>query len=210
MRTKKKKSRLEKLLKIAEEQPKPWIALTTKRDLPGLENRTAALRFLLEASSARQVLSVSSVKEPNESRREILDALREFLPESPAPLYDPELYTTHTLKDLTAEIIREKCFEVLHHEIPYSLAIRINLFEEKPKITRIFAEILIEKENHKKMVIGEKGSLIKQIGTNARKDIQRLVDTKVFLDLKVTHRKDWTTNKRIMEELGYAVPQQKS
>jgi GTPase len=201
---------LDRLLETGESLKKPWIAVITKIDIPGKEHRTAALRMELEKTSARKVVSVSALNRPRETQEEVLGALLEFLPESPSPLYDPELYTTHNLRDLVSEIIREKCFEILHHELPYSIAIRINLFEEKPKITRIFAEILVEKENHKKMVIGDKGTMIKEIGSQARKDIEKLVGTKVFLDLKVTHRANWSTNKRIMEELGYAIPNTKS
>jgi len=126
------------------------------------------------------------------------------MPESPAPLYDVELFTPHNTRELVAEVIREKCFEFVHQEIPFNIAVRILKFEEDAKpCPKIFAEILVAKENHKAIVIGKGASNLKQIGMAARKEIETLVGEKVFLDLNVNFKADWFNNKRIMQELGY-------
>jgi len=115
-----------------------------------------------------------------------------------------ELFTPHRTKDLVAEIIREKCFEFVHQEIPFSIAIRILKYDENAApCPKIYAEILVAKESHKAIVIGKKADVIKQIGMAARKEIEDLTGGKVFLDLNVNFKEDWFNNKRIMQELGY-------
>jgi GTP-binding protein Era len=139
-------------------------------------------------------------------RQEILRLCFSKLPESPKPLYDIELFTPHNVKDLVAEIVREQCFEVLHHEIPYNIAVRIQKFDESdPKMPRIHAEILVAKESHKPILIGKGGATIKEIGILARKHIEKMMDQKVYLGLEVTVRENWFENKMIMKELGYVV-----
>jgi GTP-binding protein Era len=120
-------------------------------------------------------------------------------------LYDVELFTPHSTRDLAAEIIREVCFEELAQEIPYNIAIRIQKFDEdSARMTKIYAEILVSRESHKPIVVGKKASVIKKIGTAARKEIEKMLDTKVYLNLEVSLREDWQDNKRLMKELGYA------
>ena len=108
------------------------------------------------------------------------------------------------MRNLASEIIREKCFENLHQEIPYNLTVRIMKFEEEadpcPKIS---AEIVVAKENHKAIVIGKAGSVLKTIGMQARQDIEKLMGSKIFLQLHVTVSPDWMKNKKLMKEFGY-------
>jgi GTP-binding protein Era len=131
------------------------------------------------------------------------------LPQMPGPLYDPEIYTPHSTREIVAEIIREKCFELLSHELPYQIAIRIRSFEEQEKIVKIDADILVGKENHKAMVIGARGSKIKEIGSLARTDIERLLGQPCFLKLTVVVRDNWMENRLIMKELGYVCDNKK-
>jgi GTP-binding protein Era len=121
----------------------------------------------------------------------------------PGPLYDPEIYTPHSTRELVAEIVREKCFELLSHELPYQIAVRIRSFDEQEKLVRIEADILVGKENHKAMVIGSGGAKIKQIGQAARADIEAMLDHPCFLNLTVVVRENWMENRLIMKELGY-------
>ena len=123
-----------------------------------------------------------------------------IIPESPAPLYDVELFTPESVKNMAAEIIREKCFEFLHHEIPYNLAVRVIKFDENASpVPRISFDLVVSKENHKAIVIGKKGETIKKIGSSARQDIEKLLGEKVFLDLVVAHREEWFKNQRSMK-----------
>jgi GTP-binding protein Era len=140
-----------------------------------------------------------------EEREAMLVEFLEILPESPAPLYDTELFTNENIRDMAAEIIREKCFENLHHEVPYNIAVRIIKFDETGDLPKIYAEILVGRESQKAIVIGKGATVIKQIGMESRKEIEKLMDGKVFLDLKVVAKPEWFDNKRMMKELGYVI-----
>ncbi len=201
-----KKEDIEKIISMAVESKRPWFAVITKTDMQELSRRIIAIEELLaQHKSCKAVFRISSEwKEDGELiRKEILEKCMDLLPDSPAPLYDIELFTPHTVKELSAEIIREKCFEVLHHEVPYSIAIRMQKFDESGPVPKIFAEILVSKESHKPIVIGKKGEGIKKIGTLARKEIEKMMDQKVYLSLEVTVRENWFENRNIMKDLGY-------
>jgi GTP-binding protein Era len=149
-----------------------------------------------------------SAKDQNqkEAKKQILEMALKHLPESPKPLYDVELFTPHTMKEMVAEIVREQCFEQLHHELPYSVAVRVNKYDESdPSLPKIFAEIIVGRDSHKPIVIGKGGSIIKEIGVGARKSIEKMVGTKIFLNLDVSVRENWVENKNLMKELGYVV-----
>lgn len=195
----------EKVLDMVSKSGKPWIAVITKADIQDKAHRVMILRKMVEDRGGK-VFSVSAKEGDVEEREALLIEFLELMPESPAPLYDTELFTNENIRDMAAEIIRERCFEALHHEVPYSLAVRIIKFEDEANpVPKIFAEIVVSKESHKAIVIGKGASVIKQIGMEARKEIEKLMDEKVFLDIKVVSKPEWFTNKRIMKELGYVV-----
>ncbi|MCB0393437.1 MAG: KH domain-containing protein, partial [Bdellovibrionales bacterium] len=112
---------------------------------------------------------------------------------------------TEQLRDLVSELVREQCFLFLQQEIPYGLAVEVRKFEEKPGLTRIFADVIVEKDNHRMVVLGKGGQMIRQIGSGARAGIEKLVDTKVYLELHVAVKKKWYKNQQQMEALGYVV-----
>jgi len=214
---------LEKVLEIVTASKKPWLAVITKADLIDKSHRLPILRQMIEERGGR-VFTLANLHRPhtqnqasaetaatNESllagpslTQELLQEMLGLLPGSPAPLYDANLFTTESVRDLAIEIIREKCFESLHMEIPYSLAVRIIKFDEvATPCPKIFAEILVAKENHKSIVIGKGGEVLKNIGTLARKEIEELMGEKVYLNITVSFKKDWFANKGIMKELRY-------
>lgn len=198
---------LGEIIDLAKESGKPWLGVVNKIDLNNLSRRVSILRFQIE-SAGMKVIETSAKEAKEDSRLEILNALTALLPESPGPLYDPEIYTTTHIRDLTAELILEECFEKLHQEVPYGVAVRIVQFiEDQGDIVKIHAEVLVAKENHKPMVIGEKAQTIKAIGIGARAKIEKLVERKVFLDLRVSVRRDWFENSSMLKELGYVIPQ---
>ncbi|HVK62773.1 MAG TPA: GTPase Era [Bdellovibrionales bacterium] len=195
---------VKELVQLLQESKKPWVALITKIDLLGSGTRTPKFfNFLMEQGVP--FVSISTLKRKDEAIEELLQRVIPLLPEAPAPLYDDELYTTQTIRQLAAEFIREACFERLRQEIPYGLAVRINEFDEEGPVVRVRAELLLDKANHKPIVIGAKGQTLKSIGMEARKHIERVVDRQVFLELHVNVRENWTKNPRIMKELGYVV-----
>lgn len=187
-----------------EPKKKPWVAVITKIDLLGAGTRTPKFfNFLLEERIP--FVSISTRKRPEEAREEILARVRPLLPAAAGPLYDEELYTTQTVRQMAAEFIREACFVNLRQEIPYGLAVRMLEFKEDEPIIRIRAEILLDREKHKAIVIGAKGQQLKKIGMAARQAIEKVVGQQVFLDLRVNVRENWTKNPRILKELGYVV-----
>ena len=132
--------------------------------------------------------------------KEILEAL----PEGPA-LYPEDYLTDQTERTLTAELIREKVLIHTRDELPYTTAVVIDQYEEptpEKKLTRIFASILVDQESQKPIVVGKGGEMIKRIGTEARIDLEKMLDCRVFLDLHVKVRQDWRDDERLLDELG--------
>ncbi len=137
----------------------------------------------------------------------LLQALVEQLPEHPPFFPDDQLMDTSE-RFVVAEIIREKLFHLLQDELPYSVAVEIEAFDEQQReearpFVRIGARILVERPSQKGIVIGRGGQMLKRVGTLARKDIQRILGCGVHLDLFVAVEPNWTRNKRILRDLGY-------
>ena len=194
---------LKAVVEIGCESRKPCLAVLTKKDLAFGERALAIGAYLRQ----RKIPSfeVSALKHADETRKTLLDVLAQHLPEAPAPYFSQDLYTTQNLREMYSEIIREKCFQILHKEIPFGMAVRISKFDESAPVPRIFAEILIDKPNHKKIVVGGGGENLKKIGQRARQEFERTYGKKTFLSLHVVVRQNWTKNKRMMRELGYSV-----
>lgn len=134
--------------------------------------------------------------------RPLEDKIIEYL--SPGPLlYDPEIISAENLRFIVSEMIREKVYKFTHQEIPYSSAIKIMNYKETPELVSIEANIYLEKESQKGIVIGNKGSMIKQIGTHARMAIEKFLDKKVFLSLQVKVHKKWRSDEEFLRSLGF-------
>ena len=195
---------LEEIVQMVKASGKPWIALIHKTDLPQL-HRPQILREEL-ALLGVPIAQGSSLVEPKAVREILLERLLTMIPEAKAPLYDEELYTLSSTRELCAEIIREKCFELLHQEIPFGLAVKIQRYaEDDGPLVNIFSEIMVAKENHRAIVIGREGATLKQIGTEARKEMEKLTGRRIYLDLKVQSKKGWQKNPGMMKDLGYVL-----
>lgn len=133
---------------------------------------------------------------------ELKQALRRFLPESEM-IYDADDITDRTEKFLAAEMLREKVFRFTGDELPYSVSVIIEQFKMEGKLRRISAAILVDKEVHKAMLIGSKGEKLKEIATQARLDMEKLFDGKVFLEVFVKVRSGWADDARVLRTLGY-------
>ena len=163
--------------------------------LPVIEDYSARFPF-------KEVVPVSATKGINID--ELLGSIEKLLPEGPR--YFPDDIITDTLeRTLAAEIIREKAFRYTSQEIPYSIAVVIEEFKEKPKknLVAIKAVINVERDSQKGIVIGKNGKMLKTIGKAAREDMEKLLGVKVFLELFVKVKKDWTKNKSALKEFGY-------
>ncbi|MCB0362109.1 MAG: GTPase Era [Bdellovibrionales bacterium] len=198
---------MENLLSIAEKcqtQKKPWMVVITKADFEKPQ-RISILREELKKFSV-PVVAVSALHQPDLARELVLPLVEEMLPSALSPLYDPEVYTSQTIREMASEIIREKSFELLHQEIPYGLAVRMLKFiEDQGSVTKIYADILVNKEGHRAIVVGKGGALLKQIGQASRREIENLVGRQVYLELHVVVKKNWTEDAGMLEELGYVV-----
>jgi len=134
----------------------------------------------------------------------LLERIRDAMPEGPK-LFPDDLFTDQSERFIAAEIVREKILQLTHREIPYATAVTVDSFkedEEKNRI-RITATITVEKDSQKGILIGRGGRMLKEIGTQARLEMERFFAAKVFLELFVRVRKDWTKDPRWLKEFGY-------
>ena len=147
-----------------------------------------------------EVVPVSAETGDNIDR--LLEVTVSHLPEGEG-VYNEDMLTDQSMRTLAAELIREKILQATEQEVPYSVAVEIEEFVEESKITRIRATILVERETQKRIVIGKHGERLKLISTQARQDMERVFDMKVFLEVWVKVREDWREDERTLVELGY-------
>ncbi|AST31663.1 GTPase Era [Ralstonia solanacearum] len=132
----------------------------------------------------------------------LLGIVRPYLPEG-APMYDPEALTDRSERFLAAEIVREKVFRWTGDELPYSSTVVIDKFETEGRLRRVFVTILVDRDAHKAMIIGAKGAKLKQISTEARMDMEKLFDGKVYLEVWVKVKSGWADNEAGLRAYGY-------
>lgn len=132
---------------------------------------------------------------------ELLDKVRPHLPES-MPLYPDDMVTDKSERFLSAEIVREKLFRYLGEELPYEMNVEVEMFEMDGALRRIHIAILVDKENQKPIVIGKGGEKLKKISTEARLDMEKLFDGKVFLQVWVKVKSGWADDVRFLREFG--------
>jgi GTP-binding protein Era len=133
---------------------------------------------------------------------ELLSAIRTHLPEGEA-MFGVDEVTDRSERFLAAELIREKIFRFLGEEVPYSVSVMIEKFEMDGNMRRIHACILVDRQNQKAILIGKNGEKLKEIATQARKDMEKLFDGKVFLETWVKVRSGWADDERAIKSLGY-------
>ena len=133
---------------------------------------------------------------------ELLKTIQSHLPEG-APMYGEDDVTDQTERQLAAELIREKVFRLCGDEIPYAVAVSIEKFEEVGALRRIFATIMVDRDGHKAIVIGKGGEKLKEISTQARLDMERAFEGKVYLEVWVKVKGGWADDIRMLRSLGY-------
>jgi GTP-binding protein Era len=179
----------------------PVILVVNKIDL--LANRDELLPWLQELSGKRrfeQVIPVSATKGDNVTALET--AIETLLPQAPA-MFPEDQVTDRSVRFLAAELVREKLFRKLGKELPYGLTVEIESFKSEPGITHIHALIWVERKSQKTIVIGRQGRVLKEVGIEARKDIEVLIDGKVNLKLWVKIKEGWADDERALRSLGY-------
>jgi GTPase len=133
---------------------------------------------------------------------ELLDEIMKQLPEG-EPYFPEDQVTDQPERFLAAEIIREKAISAMYHEVPYALAVVVEKFEETPRLLRIEATMNVERDSQKKILIGHKGEMLKKIGTEARKELEALLDTRIYLGLFVKVVPDWRESPQKVRELDW-------
>jgi GTP-binding protein Era len=176
----------------------PVFLLINKIDLVEKERLLPLIQQYSSLYHFAQIIPVSALRNDLGG---LLDAVGQFLPEGPKYFPDDQL-TDQPERFIVAELIREKIFELTKEEIPYSTAVVIEQMKEEPKITRVNAVIYVERDSQKGIVIGKGGGMLKQIGTLARMDAEKLLGTKIFLEMRVKVKKGWREDVNMLKNLG--------
>lgn len=180
--------------------PVPKIIVINKIDLSNQDDLEKLVGTWSEMAPGVPVLPVSAMKKFNTDLllREIITRL----PEGP-PYFPEDQLTDRFDRFFVTEIIRGKIFETYQKEIPYSVEVEIESYKEEPSINRIAAVIYVARDSQKGIIIGHKGSMLKRVGTGARKDMEEFLGKKVFLELYVRVAHEWRDNPRMLKKFGY-------
>jgi GTPase len=178
----------------------PVIVLINKIDLSNQEKVVQNIAFWSDVFNTDKVIPLSALR--NFNIEKILNLIIELLPESEAYFPKDEL-TDKTMRFFVSEIIREKILLNYKQEIPYSVEVVVESYKEEENIIRIEANLFVSRESQKMIILGEKGRSIKNMGTQARKDIEEFVGKKVYIDLSVKVNKDWRDNEFQLKRFGY-------
>lgn len=183
------------------EEERPVVVVVNKVDMFHDKSRMLPLLESVAAMFPKaEIFPVSALR--RNGVEQLLELIRSHLPEGEAQFPADQL-STAPMRFMAAEIIREKLFEKLYQEVPYSVAVDVEVWEEEPDRVLIHAAIFVARPSHKAMVIGRAGEGIKAIGTAARKEIRDLLDKKVHLELWVKVREDWVDDAQFLHNLGF-------
>ncbi len=180
---------------------RPAILVINKADL--MKDKNELLPFIEKVSALRKFDAIVPVSARQDKQLDtLLAAVQPYLPEG-EHMYGEDDITDRNERFLAAEILREKVFRFTGEELPYSVSVVIEQFKMEGKLRRINAAILVDKDAHKVMLIGHKGEKIKEIATQARLDMEKLFDGKVFLEVFVKVRSGWADSAHMLKTLGY-------
>ena len=182
----------------------PVILIVNKVDRLDAYTRAEMVAVFLQDMA--QVFPFAEIVPMSAKNRDDIDRLlgivRPYLPEG-EPMYDPEALTDRSERFLAAEIVREKVFRWTGDELPYSSTVIVEKFETEGRLRRVFVTILVDRDAHKAMIIGAKGAKLKQISTEARMDMEKLFDGKVYLEVWIKVKSGWADNEAGLRAYGY-------
>ncbi len=178
----------------------PALVVLNKVDAVSEEDIKRATAFFKAQSYCKEVIVISALKKKGID--ELLAAILNLLPEG-APFYEGDDVSDLPTKFFVGELIREKIFLLYGEEIPYHATVLVQEFKEKTTLIKIGADIIVQRDTQKGIILGEGGKMIKQLGTLARKDIEEFLGSKVFLELFVKVRPKWRDNETQLKEYGY-------
>ena len=190
---------------IAEQLQKsklPILLVINKIDMIKKEEVLAVIDKYRTLLDFDEIIPVSALRGNN--THDVIDSIFKYLPYGPA-FYDEDTVTDQPMRQIVAEIIREKALHALDEEIPHGIAVAIDVMKERSggRITDIEATIICEKDSHKGIIIGKQGSMLKKIGSNARYEIEQMMEQKINLKLWVKVKKDWRDSDFLMKNFGY-------
>jgi GTP-binding protein Era len=180
------------------------VLVLNKADLLPADDLAAQVDAYRELGEFEAWVTISALHGDNRER--LLEMIVEYLP--PGPRYFPEEQVTdQQLRFMAAELVREQVMRHLRQEVPYSVAVVVDQFKERHEdLTYISANIFVERDTQKAIILGRKGEMIKRIGRDARREIEDLLGTRVYLELWVKVRKKWRKDEKELRRLGYALP----
>jgi GTP-binding protein Era len=182
------------------EKPVPVVICMNKMDQLKAENVVRHVEAYTALFGTETFMMTTATKGANVP--ELLDLVVNELPER-APMFDADEFTDQSSRFLSAELVREKILQATYQEIPHSVAVTIDTWEDDGDLSRINATILVEKVSQRAILIGKQGQFIKKIGTEARLDIEEMLGHRVYLELHVKVSEDWRMNPRVLHELEY-------
>ena len=179
----------------------PVILVINKIDTIGKEKLAEVILAWKDLYPFQEIVPVSALKGRNLT--DLTDTIFRYLPCGPQ-FYDEDTLTDESMRDIAKEIIREKALRLLNEEIPHGIAVVIDRYKVRPDgLAEIEASIICERDSHKGIIIGKGGSMLKRIGSEARRDIEALAGGRVYLKLFVKVRKDWRDNEALLRDYGY-------
>ncbi len=185
---------------IAGELTGTVIAVVTKTDLVDRVRLAEQLAAVGKLGDFAEVVPVSAVT--GEQVDILVDVMTRYLPESPQ-LYPDDMLTDEPEQVLVAELVREAALEGVRDELPHSIAVVVEEMQRENGLTRVFADLYVERPSQKAIVIGARGSRLRDVGTRARGEIESLLGTRVYLDLHVRVAKDWQRDPKQLRKLGF-------
>lgn len=178
----------------------PAIVVLNKIDTTTSEKTEEAKAFFGSKGYCKKIITISALT--GFKKKQFMQAILDMLPEGEA-FYPGDDISDLPTKFFVSELIREKIYQLAQDEIPYHTAVLVREFTEKTTLVKIIADIIVHRETQKGILIGEKGAMIKKIGTEARKDIETFLQQKVFLELFVKVKPKWRENELQLREYGY-------
>lgn len=178
----------------------PAIVIINKLEKTTAEKKEEAFTFFQNKSYCKEVIGISALFKQNIDG--LLHAILKYLPDG-EPFFSEDDISDLSTRFFVGEIIREKIYELYEEEIPYHTAVLVQEFKEKATLVKIGADIIVHRDTQKGILLGEGGKMIKKLGTEARKDIEKFINQKVFLELFVKVRPKWRDSDLHLREYGY-------
>ncbi|MGH9460723.1 MAG: GTPase Era [Vicinamibacteria bacterium] len=181
----------------------PVFLVINKMDRVPKEKALPLIEEYRQLYEFAEIVPISALTGDNVPR--LVQLLEDYLPEAP-PLFPEDMLTDLPERFFAAEIIREKILLYVREEVPHATAVQIDSWKDETKLTRVEASILVERDSQKGILVGSKGSMLRKIGTAARRELERFLNTHVYLGLHVKVREHWRENRRLLAELGMEPP----